>query len=65
LLALDIATALDDLKGLALYLKYCRTYPQAVIFRAFADAKEIPLERIRKSRGALFTYLAKKYAGRK
>lgn len=61
-LALRIAEALNDRKGLGLYLSYCRKYSRPVIWKAFATAKEIPPDKIRKTRGALFTYLVKKYA---
>lgn len=61
-LALEIAEALGDREGLALYLSYCKRYPESVILRAYGEAKEVPFRSIRKSRGALFTYLVQKYA---
>ena len=65
LLALQLAEALNDEKNLGLYLSYCRKYPKEIITRAFIAAKELPIEKVKRSRGALFTYLVKKYAQQK
>ncbi len=65
LLAWDIAQSLDDEKNLGLYISYCRKYPGDIIWRAFGETKEISTEKIKKSRGALFTYLVKKYSNNK
>ena len=61
LLALDVARALDDTKNLGLYVSYCRKYPEDLIRKILGIVKEFPPERIRKSKGALFNYLVKKY----
>ena len=61
-LALHIARVLKDEKNLKLYLSYSRRYPESILLRAFAQAKETPNHNIRKSKGALFNYLVKKYA---
>jgi len=61
LLALDTAKALGDLKNLGLYLSYCRKYPEDLIRKTLGIVKELPIERIRKSRGALFNYLVQKH----
>ena len=63
-LALEVAKTLGDEKNLGLYLSYCRKYPRDIILRAFGEAKETPEGRIKRSRGALFTYLVKRYAQR-
>jgi hypothetical protein len=62
LLAVDLATILNDRKGLALYLSYAKRFPESVIRRALGLVKEIPSEKIRKSRAALFNHLIQKYA---
>jgi len=61
-LAWDIARILDDEKNLGLYISYCRKYPEQIIWRAFGETKECSADKIKKSRGALFTYLVKKYS---
>jgi len=62
LLALDVAKALNDHKGLPLYLSYCKRYPESLIRKTLGEVKEIPFEKIKKSQGALFNYLIQKYA---
>ena len=62
LLALDLADALNDRKGLALYLSYARKYPESVLRRVLGEVKEVPYEKIRKSRAALFNHLVQQYA---
>jgi len=61
-LAMDIATALGDHKNLALYISYSRKYPIWLLRKVLGEVKEIPSEKIKKSRGALFNYLVQKYA---
>ena len=65
LLALDVARALGDTKNLGLYIAYCRKYPESLIRRILGIVKELPPERIRKSRGALFNYLVQKHGENK
>jgi len=62
LLASDLADALNDHQGLALYLSYARRFPEALLRKVLGEVKEIPSEKIRKSRGALFNHLVRKYA---
>jgi biotin operon repressor len=61
LLAEDIAEALSDLKGLPIYLRYAQQYSESVIRKCLSVAKQMPAERIKKSRPALFTYLLKQH----
>jgi len=61
-LAMDIATALGDHKNLALYISYSRRYPIGLLRKVLGEVKQIPSEKIKKSRGALFNYLVQKYA---
>ncbi len=62
LLAFDIAKELNDLKALRLYLSYVKKYPESLLRKILGEVKEIPLKKIKKSRGALFNHLVKKYA---
>lgn len=61
LLALDLAEALKDYQALALYLSYVKKYPEWVLRKVLGEVKEIPIEKIKKSKGALFNYLIQKY----
>ncbi len=63
LLAQDLARGLGDWKGLPLYRAYARRYPEGELRAILGAVKEIPPERIKKSRGALFNHLVQqKYA---
>lgn len=62
LLALDLTEALNDHKNLPLYLSYSKRYPESFLRKVLGEVKEVPAEKIKKSRGALFNYLVKKYA---
>lgn len=61
-LAYEIAEAFDDLGNLARYENLIESYPEPLVRRAFREARLVPRGRVRKSRGALFTYLLKTYA---
>jgi biotin operon repressor len=65
LLALDLATALNDLKALPLYLSYSKKYPEHFLRRIASEVKDIPDNKIKKGRGALFNYIIQKYAQKK
>ena len=60
-LARELASTLDDEAHLSLYRKYARTLPRDILEKILTDALAVPAEKIKKSRGALFTYLAQKY----
>lgn len=62
LLAVDIATLLHDQKNLALYRSYCKKYPSSLLRKVMDEVKQLPPEKIKKSRGALFNYLVQTYA---
>jgi len=64
-LALEIAESLNDRKNLGLYLSYIKRYPETVVWKAYGEVKEKPFGEIKKSKGALFTYLVQKYAKEK
>ncbi len=61
-LALEIASAFGDETRLPVYLRFCREYPSAIVYRAFRAAQSMPAWRITKSRPALFFYLVRTYA---
>jgi len=61
LLALDLAKSLNDLKSLPLYLFYSKKYLESYLRKVLGEVKEIAPEKIKKSKGALFSYLVKKY----
>jgi len=61
-LALDLAIALHDIKGLPFYLSLTKKYPESLLRNTLSEVKELPIERIKKSRGALFNHLIQKYA---
>ena len=62
LLAVDLAYKLNDLSNLPCYIAYAYKYPEGLLRRALGEAMEIPADKIRKTRGALFIHLVKKYA---
>lgn len=62
LLAKDLAITLNDLQALPLYLSYSKKYPESLLRKILGEVKEIPQDKIKKSRGALFNHLIKKYA---
>lgn len=62
LLALEIAVALKDEAHLPLYRLYCQRYEETIIRRALATVQEVPDDKIKKSRPALFIFLMKRYA---
>ncbi len=57
----ELAKRIGNGESLSYYRSVCERYPQEVIARALSDAEATPPERIRKSKGALFTFLVKKY----
>ena len=59
--ATSIAESLDDLDNLALYEAYLKRYSDAIIRKAYRDVLQTPPEKIKKSAGAYFTFLVKKY----
>lgn len=62
LLAVDLARGLDDSENLAFYLHCTKHYPEPILRSLFSKVKNVPAEKIKKSRGALFNYLIQKYA---
>ncbi|MFH1287981.1 MAG: hypothetical protein ABII25_04715 [bacterium] len=61
LLAYDLAESLKDFDHLHIYLDLCKQYTQNSLLKILGEVKEIPEAKIRKSKGALFTYLVRRY----
>jgi len=60
-LARELAKALDDERNLAFYRYAVTHYPEAFLRKTLSIVKDVPYEKIRKSRGALFNYLLHQY----
>lgn len=56
-LANEIAETLKDRDALSLFLTYTRKYQESHLRRILAKVMSMPESSIRKSRGALFTFL--------
>lgn len=61
-LALQIAQSFGDERRLPLYRKVCGAYDRSLVYRAYREALEIPAERVKKSRRAIFLYILHDYA---
>jgi hypothetical protein len=61
-LALEIARGLGEEPLLPIYRSFVLRHPEEVVRRAYQEAMDFPVEKIRKTRGAIFNYLLKKYA---
>ena len=62
LLAFDLAKALNDSKSLPFYLSVARKYPESLLRKLLGETREIPSNKIKRSRAALFNYLLKLHA---
>ena len=60
-LANEIAETLKDRDALPLFLTYTRKYQESHLRRILAKVMSIPEISIRKSRGALFTFLVNQH----
>jgi hypothetical protein len=56
-LANEIADTLQDREALPVFLSYTRKYTESHLRRILMKVMSIPEDSIRKSRGALFTFL--------
>jgi len=63
-LAQELAERLADFQGLPLYLKVARWYTESSIRQILGRVMEVPDERIRTSRGALFNWLIHRHGKR-
>ena len=60
-LAEDIAAALNDQEALSLYLSYTQQVPHEKLRELLAKVCSIPSDKIKRSRGALLTYLVSQH----
>lgn len=60
----EIAEALQDREALPLYLSYTKRFPEEELRKLLIRTLSIPAEKIKRTRGALFTYLVSQYAER-
>lgn len=56
-LANELAIALNDREALSLYLSFARKYREEFLRKILLRTLSVPEEKIRRTRGALFTYL--------
>jgi len=56
-LALEIAQALDDMDSLQMHEQFVRKYHEDLLRKILMKVLAIPPEKIKRTRGALFTYL--------
>ncbi len=61
-LALEIAQALNDLDALACYQSFTKKYTEEFLKKVLMRVLSIPDDKIRRTRGALFTYLVSQNA---
>ncbi len=62
-LAIEIASALDDMDSIQAHRRYVLIYSEAILRKVLMRSLSVPAVQIRKTRGALFTSLLKGYAG--
>lgn len=60
-LASDIADALDDHNSFQLYLQFAAKYEETHLKKILEKVLSIPERKIKKTRGALFTFLVTQY----
>lgn len=64
-LAREIANALGDEDALSVHIEYVHKYSEAFLRKTLQKVLSIPEDQIRKTRGALFTFLVKQNYGGK
>lgn len=60
-LALELSESLNDREAILIYQSFTRRYTESFLRKILQKVLAIPEEKIRKSRGALFTYLVKQH----
>jgi len=60
-LAREIAETLNDQGSITHFLTFCRNYKESFLRDMLARAMATPQRKIKKTRGALFTYLVNLY----
>lgn len=61
-LAYEIADALNDHESLSLYVSFTNRFQEDYLRKQLAKVMSVPENKIRRSRGALFTYLVLHHA---
>jgi len=61
--AYELASALNDLDSLPVYVDFTLKYQEAFLRRVLNKVMSLPDEKIKRTRGALFTYLVKQNGG--
>lgn len=61
-LAYELAEALNDTGALTVYQGFVEKYKKAFLYEVLAKVMSVPEHKIRRSRGALFTYLVQQHA---
>lgn len=61
-LANEIADALNDRGSLSLFLHFAQKYKEEHLRKILQKVLSVPDEKIKKTRGALFTFLVTQYA---
>lgn len=59
--AYQLATALDDMRSLGFYRKLAQAYSHGLLREILAKALATPAHKVKKSRGAIFTGIWKRY----
>lgn len=60
-LAYEIANALNDREALPLYVSFTKKYQEGFLRKILFRVMSIPDNRIKRTRGALFTYLVNQH----
>lgn len=60
-LAHEIASSLDDHEALSLYITFTKKYSEAFLRKILLRVLSVPDEKIKRTRGALFTYLVQQH----
>ncbi len=62
-LAYEIAEGLNDLDSLDVHIAFTERYNESVLRKIFNRVMSIPEDKIKRTRGALYTYLVKNHGG--
>ncbi len=60
-LAYELAQALNDMESLQVYIGFAEKYQEPFLRRLLTKVMSLPDEKIKRTRGALFTYLIKQH----
>lgn len=60
-LACEIADALNDMDSLEIHISFAESFNESVLRKIFNRVMSIPEDKIKRTRGALYTYLVKNH----